>query len=210
MWPPQVLTRKDAIMFIKEFSGATSLKSHRVTSGLMAGTLVEDASGWLAVEDLRIGDAVHSYDGGLARIVGLDRDWTPGGAGAFALHLPGGAMDNCSDLILLPGQNLLVDTLGHADFPDDIAVLIPALALDGVFGTSRIKIEKPMEVITPRFADDEVIFANSGTLLHCPGIRQTAGAPASAFFRQLDLAEGQAFMRGTNRAFSVLYPCHAA
>lgn len=197
-------------MFIKDFSGATSLKTQRVTAGLMAGTLVEGRNGWLAVEDLRIGDAVHSYDGGLARVLGMDRQWITPFVGGYVLHLPGGAMDNCSDFKLLPGQNMLVDTLGHADFPDDIAVLIPALALEGMLGTSRIKIEKPMEVITLRFADDEVIFANSGTLLHCPGIRQTAKDPASTFFKQLDLAEGEAFLRGTNRAFSVLYPCHAA
>jgi hypothetical protein len=197
-------------MFIKDFSRPTSLKAQRVTAGLMAGTLVEGADRWLAVEDLRIGDAVHSYDGGLVRVLGLDRQWITPFVGGYVLHVPGGAMDNCSDLKLLPDQNLLVDTLGHGDFPDDIAVLIPALALDGVRGTTRMMIEKPIEVITPRFADDEAIFANSGTLLHCPGIRQTAQDPASTFFRQIDLAEGQDFMRGTNRAFSVLYPCHAA
>ncbi len=197
-------------MFIKEFSRSAINKARPVTTGLMAGTLVEGAKGWLPVEDLRIGDGVHSYDGGLARVLGLDRHWIAPSVGGYILHMPGGALDNCSDLKLLPGQNLLVDTLGDANFPDDLTVLIPAAALDGVLGTTRVKIEKPVEVITPRFADDEAIFANSGTLLHCPGIRQTEGQPSSTFFRQLDLAEGRAFLRGTARAFSVLYPCHAA
>lgn len=178
-------------MFIKDISR----KTRSVTTGLIAGTLVEGARGWVAVEDLRIGDGVQSYDGGLARVVGLDRYWIPAAVGAYVLHLPGGALDNCSDLTLLAGQNVLVDTLGDADLPDDVVVLIPALALEGVLGATRMRIEKPLEVITPRFADDEAVFANSGTLLHCPGIRQTAGQPASDFFTQLDLVQAHAFLQ---------------
>ena len=172
-------------------------KARHVTSGLIAGTLVEGTNGWSPIEDLRIGDAVQSYDGGLARVVGLDRDWITPEIGAYVVHLPGGALDNCSDLMLLPGQNVLVDTLNDEKMPDDLVALIPAAALEGVFGASRLKIEKPLEVITPRFADDEAIFANSGTLLHCPGIRQTAGQPASDFFTKLDLAQAQAFLQRT-------------
>lgn len=193
-------------MFTMEFPR----KARTAASGLIAGTLVECANGWVPVEDLRIGDSVQSYDGGLVRVVGLDRTWLPSGVAAFALHVPGGVLDNCSDLMLLPAQNVLMDTLGYIGFPDDIAVLIPALALEGVLGTRRVKIEKSLEVITPRFADDEAIFANSGALLHVAGIRQTADEPASAFFRQLDLVEAQAFLADTYRAFSVHYPCHAA
>ena len=178
-------------MFTKDFPR----KTRNVSTGLIAGTLVESATGWTPVENLRIGDAVQSYDGGLARVVGLDREWITASLGAYVLHLPGGALDNCSDLVLLPGQNVLVDTLGDADFPDDLVVLIPAAALEGVLGTTRARIEKPLEIITPRFADDEAIFANSGTLLHCPGIRQNAQQPASDFFTLLDPAQGAAFLR---------------
>ena len=170
-------------------------KTRNVSTGLIAGTLGETATGWTPVEDLRIGDAVQSYDGGLARVVGLDREWITASLGAYVLHLPGGALDNCSDLILLPGQNLLVDTLNDADLPDDVVALIPAAALEGVLGTTRARIEKPLEIITPRFAEDEAIFANSGTLLHCPGIRQNALQPASDFFTMLDPAQGAAFLR---------------
>lgn len=177
------------------FSTGNNRKTHAITSGLMAGTLVESARGWVPVEDLRIGDDVQSYDGGLARVVGLDRNWIVASGEAYLLHLPGGALDNCSDLALLPGQNVLVDTLGDAGLPDDLAVLIPAAALEGVLGATRMRIEKRLEVITPRFADDEAVFANSGTLLHCAGIRQTASQPASDFFRQLDLMQATAFLR---------------
>lgn len=197
-------------MFTKDFPRAAKTTAPLVSTGFIAGTLVEVKNGWVPVEDLRIGDAVQSYDGGLARVVGLDRGWIIAGDGAYLLHLPGGALDNCSDLMLLPGQHVLIDTLNDADLPDDIVALVPAGSLEGLFGTTRVRIEKPLEVITPRFADDEAIFANSGTLLHCPGIRKTAGQPISAFFTQLDLPQAQAFLRRTYRAFSVHYLCHAA
>ncbi len=174
----------------------TSARStNSVTSGLIAGTLVEGADRWLRVEDLRIGDAVQTYDGGLARVLGLDRQWIMPSPGAVVLHLPGGALDNCSDLALLPGQRVLIDTLNDPALPDAIVALMPAAALQGLFGVGRVRIEKPVEVITPRFGDDEAIFANSGTLLHCPAIAQSAGGPASAFFTELDMAQAGAFLR---------------
>ena len=182
-------------MFIKEFSRTTTVSALAVATGLIAGTLVESATGWTPVENLRIGDAVQSYDGGLARILGLDRNWITPQSGADVVHLPGGALDNCSDLTLLPGQRLLIDTLNDAEFPDEVVVLIPAAALQGLLGTSRLRQEKPLEIITLRFADDEAIFANSGTLLHCPGIRQNAVQPASDFFTTLDPAQAAAFLR---------------
>ena len=178
-----------------------------VTTGLIAGTMVEGAKGWLPVEDLRIGDAVHSYDGGLVRVLGLDRQWITPGRGDDLMHLPGGALDNCSDLVLLPGQNLLIDTLGDDDIPDAMAVLIPAQALDGWLGAHRVLFQTALEVITPRFSEDEVLFANSGTLLHCPGIRQPAGAATSDFFNQLDPVQAQSFLQRTYGA-PLAHPLH--
>ena len=167
--------------------------------GLVAGTLVEGPNGWRPVEELRIGDAVQSYDGGLARVLGLDRHWIRANAGAHLVLLAGGALDNCSDLMLLPNQNLLIDTLGDRALPDAIVAMIPAAALEGAFDTKRIRIEQPIEVITPRFADDEAIFANSGTLLHCPAIAQVAGDVTSDFFTQLDIFQAKAFLQRTYR-----------
>jgi Hint domain len=172
-------------------------KTKAVTTGLIAGTLVEGATGWKPVEDLRIGDAVQSYDGGLCRVLGLDRHWIAPSRGEYLVHLPGGALDNCSDLTLLPGQHLLIDTLGDETLPEAIVVLFPAAALEGWLGAEREPLDRAIEVITPRFADDEAIFANSGTLLHCPGIRQDAGATGSDFFTQLDLGQAQAFLQRT-------------
>lgn len=177
------------------FTHSFPRKTNAITTGLVAGTLVEGPKGWLPVEDLRIGCTVHSFDGGLARVLGLDRHWITPNRGDYLVHLPGGALDNCCDLTLLPGQNLLVDTQNDIALPDAIVVLIPAAALEGWLGAHRVPLETPIEVITPRFANDEAVFANSGTLLHCPGIRQPAGTPTSDFFTGLDLAQAQRFLR---------------
>lgn len=177
------------------FTNRFSAKATTITTGLVAGTLIEGSKGWMPVENLRIGDAVQSFDGGLVRVLGLGRYWTTPARGDFAVHLPGGALDNCSDLLLLPGQHVLIDTLNDPDLPDAIVALVPAASLDGWFGARRVPLEKALEVITPRFADDEAIYANSGTLLHCPDIRHTTGAATSDFFTVLDMAQAQRFLQ---------------
>ncbi len=176
------------------FADCFTAKTTAAPSGLIAGTLVEGPKGWLPVENLRIGDALQSYDGGLARVLGLDRQWISSKRGDHLVHLPGGALDNCCDLMLLPGQNLLIDMLNDGALPNAIVALIPAVALDGWLGAHCVPFERPIEVITPRFADDEAIFANSGTLLHCPGIRQQAGEPVSEFFTMLDIGQAQSLL----------------
>lgn len=172
-------------------------KTNSVTVGLIAGTLVEGPQGWLPVENLRIGDAVQSFDGGLVRVLGLDRQWTTPKRGDYAVLLPGGALDNCSDLTVLPGQHLLLDTLNDPYFPDAMVALVPAASLVGWRGARRVPLDRPVEIVTPRFADDEAVFANSGTLLHCPGIKQIIGAATSDFFLQLDVAQAHGFLQRT-------------
>lgn len=176
------------------FTNSFPRHTNTVTTGLIAGTLVEGSQGWMPVEDLRIGDALQSYDGGLVRVLGLDRQWTAPKMGDFAILVPGGAMDNCSDLTLLAGQTLLIDTLGDDTLSDAIVALIPAAAVEGWLGAHRVSLDRSVEVITPRFADDEAIYANSGTLLHCPGIKQDVGAATSDFFTRLDFGQAQALL----------------
>lgn len=166
-----------------------------VTSGLIAGTLVETAAGWQPVETLRMGMQVQSLDGGLAKVLGLDRRLLRPEVEQVLVRVPGGAFDACSDLLLLPGQHVLIDTLEDARLSDDIFALIPAMALLGAQGVSRHLARAAIEVITPLFAEEEVIYANSGVLLHCPGIAEGAGSrPDAGFFPRLDLAAARAFL----------------
>jgi hypothetical protein len=127
-------------MFMQDFSRdsaatATAVFPHQrlvasVTTGLIAGTLVETKTGWQPVETLAIGDAVQTLDGGLARILALDRRAFRPEPETAPLLIPGGSFDACSDLLVLPGQHLLLDTLD--DTATDAAfAMLPALALQG-------------------------------------------------------------------------------
>lgn len=189
-------------MFMKDFTRtahtaiAADLLTRPVTSGLIAGTLLETATGWRGVETLRMGDLVHSFDGGLVKVLAIDRRSLLPEVGQTVVAVPGGVLDACSDLALLPGQHLLIDTLGDASLPDDAFALIPAQALEGRCGCTRRYMMRQTDVITPLFADEEILWAHSGVMIHCPGIATGAGRrPASEFFPRLDVPAARALLR---------------
>ncbi len=188
-------------MFMKDFTRAAATpavaalfpKAAPAMTGILAGTMVETTTGWRDVQTLTIGDSVHTFDGGQARILGLDRRIIAGGT--ITVHAPGGLIDNCSDVWLTSGQHILIDTLDDPQFPDALAVLVPATALTILPGIT-CQTAALAEVITPLFADEEVIYANSGTLLHCPAIATGAGGlPDSAYFTRLQLTDAVPFLQ---------------
>ena len=170
-------------MFMQDFTRispfATVFPALPVTTGLAAGTPVETRNGWRAVETLRPGDAVQTLDGGLARIAAMDRTWALPAMLAHVLDLAGGAFGNCDRVTLLPDQHLLLD-LDPSDLtgnlPDALAALMPAQALDSHRGITRRMVRAPLEVVTLMFPDEELVWAASGLLLHCPAFRHGAGA----------------------------------
>lgn len=165
-----------------------------VTTGLVAGTLLETSTGWRPIEALAVGDCVQTLDGGLARILHLTRRTLRPEVETALLMLPGGQYDACSDLLLLPGQHLLIDTLDDTTMDGAPFALIPALALAGP-NVRRHYAPTALEVVTPLFADEEVVYANTGVLLHCPGITDGAGRyPEDSFFPRLDAVAARAFL----------------
>jgi hypothetical protein len=188
--------QEDTPMFMQDFTRLTPVEAfpaHPVTTGLAAGTPVETAQGWCPVETLQPGMRVQTLDGGLARIVAIDRTWLLPAMQAGVLHLPGGAFGNCSDLVLLPDQHLLIDLAPDdvvpRDLPDTLAVLIPALALEGQCRAVRKMQRKPLEVVTLVFAEEELVWAASGLLVHCPGVAAGASSlPQGDTFPRLPVA----------------------
>lgn len=161
-----------------------------VLTGLVAGTKVETDRGWTDVARLNRGDKVYTLDGGLARILGLDRR----SATVRTLRVPGGMLDACSDIDLLPRQPVLIETLDDPEIGGAPFVLVPAEALSVLPHLSQG--EMAAEIVTPLFADEEVVFANSGVLLRCPGVIEGAGPMTmDSFFPTLDLPEARAFLR---------------
>lgn len=177
---------QDATRFAATAVPALALASP-LRAGLLAGTPVETASGWRAVETLRRGDMVCSFDGGLRPVVALDRDWLVPGADTI-LKLPGGALNTSGDMLLLPGQMILIDTWTDKVADDAPVALAPAAAFDGLYGIRRLDVPKAIEVVTPVFAEEEGIFADGGLILHCPGMGALQCDRADdAFFTRLDL-----------------------
>lgn len=163
-------------------------------SGLLAGSLVETERGWRPVETLARGARVATYDGGFCPIVRVERHHVWPAAEAEVIHVPGGALDNCSDFSLLPGQHLLVTSDVAEDVLDCAGALIPASALVGYRGITRQGLLRPAEVLSLRFDSEEIVYVNSGALIHCAAEGPETAEARSAFFEVLDEARAEAML----------------
>jgi len=190
---------RDLAAFNSELEGLLPLvltDPRPAQSGLLAGTLVETRRGWERIETLEPGVSVQTLDGGLARLMGLDRRLMRPGDGASLIRLPGGCLDACSDLMLLPGQHLLIDTLDDPMTGGAPFVLVPAQALLALPGPQRLRPETEIEVLTPMFAEEEGLYVQSGVLFHCPSVIDGAQRyPEDSFFPCLDLDTAQDFLK---------------
>lgn len=161
----------------------TNIKPGR-DAGMVAGTLVETAAGWRAVELLRVGDHVQTLDGGLQQVRRVERTYYGETRGGYALdgvlHVPGGAIGNCDAMVLMPQQHVMIMSRMAEDLLGVPMVLLPASALDGYRGISRTAVDGLVEAITLGFDDEEIVYANSGVLMQC------AGTDRSEFFTVLD------------------------
>ena len=137
-----------------------------LSQGIFGSTLVETATGWRAADTLRMGDSLYTLDGGLQRIAALSRRIVA--VGEPMIHVSGGHFDACDDVMLLPGQGVLLDTAGLMSAP---YARIPASALTGCLGARHGSAPARAEIVMPIFAEEEAVWAQSGMLLLCPGIK---------------------------------------
>jgi hypothetical protein len=166
-----------------DFDAATPIAGLAPQTGLMSGTLVETATGWTPAEGLRIGTGVYTLEGGQRPVLTLTRDVLP--AGTMLVRLPGGSFDNCITLDVLPDQDLVVD------HPDGQMVRIAGRMLVGQRGAAMVSLVRDTERVTPFFAEDEVLWTNSGTRLYCAGIASAGGA---GFLDRCDGADALALL----------------
>lgn len=165
-----------------------------VKSGLVAGSLVETDTGWCPVENLRVGQRVGTYDGGLQPVRRVGRAAMRPRALATPseglLHVPGGALGNCAPIDLLDEQLILIDSAEAERLLGDPSTLVPAAALEGYRGIERVWPEAEIEVISLGFDDEEIVYANTGVLFHCTGPK----GENSGFFTQLDKGRARALL----------------
>lgn len=164
-----------------------------VSTGLVAGTLVESESGWCPIETLPKGGALRTLTGEFAwpeqlewrRVLPRDQ--------ALVVMLPAGCLDASADLALLPGQMLVVDTMGDPGL-DGSHALVPALATLALEGARALKPERPFEVVIPHFAEARAVRAQSGVVLLCEGA-EAGGRGGAGDYPNLSLAAARNFLR---------------
>jgi Hint domain len=163
----------------------------RPGGGTLAATLVETPDGWRAAGSLSAGSPVGTWDGGFRPVARVERTHLWPMAGAGLIRVPGGALGACSELWLMPAQQVLIASPVVEEVLDAAGVLIPAAALAGHFGIRREPLARPVEVIALDFDSDEVVFANSGVPVHCGSETADAGR---GFFPGLDGGRARALL----------------
>ncbi len=146
------------------------------TGGLLAGTHVASNLGWRTVEALAVGDQVLTFDHGMQPITELHRETLVTGDGAITalrapVYIPTDALFNRSPMWVMPDQGILVESdVIERQFGDPFAV-VPACTLNGFRGITRVPPGARMELIVPRFAQDEVVYVEAGAMGYCPSSR---------------------------------------
>ncbi len=163
-------------------------------AGILAGSLVETRAGWRPVETLSQGDEVSTYDGGFRAVRQIARRRARLASVTEVVHVPGGALGNCCGLKLMPGQHVFVASSVVEQVLDCAGVLVRADALVGHRGTSRRPCVKPDEAFELRFATDEIVYVNSGMLIHCAATASHGLVPGGDYFRSLEGARARAML----------------
>ncbi|MEM6375962.1 MAG: Hint domain-containing protein [Pseudomonadota bacterium] len=177
-----------------------------IASGLLIGTRIATTLGWRAVEALTPGERVLTFDAGLQRIAHVARiklweqsEGCPGGL--RPLLLPAGVIGNRSEIQVLPGQGVMIESDVAEELYGDPFALIPAQAVDDLPGLGRSEPQGGVEAIVLQFETPQVLFAEAGALLFCPGA-QGAGAQSGAAmahackkYNTLPLEEARRLMR---------------
>ncbi|MCF6444003.1 Hint domain-containing protein [Nereida sp. MMG025] len=164
---------KTATMDMSDRSGAWNGSEMISTTGLVGGTKVATPTGWRVVEGVVAGDKVLTFDGGMQTVIEVRRRVLWSGARPCPDHMwpmlvPAGALGNREDMWMAPEQHVLLESDTAEQVFGDPFALIPAAALEGFRGIQRSFPHEKIDVIELVFAQDEVVFANSGALFFCP------------------------------------------
>lgn len=142
-----------------------------VLRGLTGGTLLETGAGWRPVDAITVGDMVQTFDGGLRPVVALRRHYVTRAAlieqGVQPVRIGGGTLNACSDLWVMPAQGVLCPVDPRRNGGQEHR-LCAARDLAGRPGVTRRPARAALALTELGFAEEEVVWANTGVLLHCP------------------------------------------
>ncbi|WP_147105939.1 hypothetical protein [Tateyamaria sp. syn59] len=170
------------------FAHVTPVAATRISATLTAHTLLETEAGWRSVDALQAGDAVATLDGGFAEITAI----TKPDRAAPLVHIPGGVLSTCSDISLPADAHIALHApAGWSDAP---VVSIPVKALSGWRGV-RPSLFRAPDLAQLHFADEEMIYAQSGLLIHA------APSHGDSFFPRLDYGNARAMLAASAGKF---------
>ncbi|KIC37148.1 Hint domain-containing protein [Leisingera sp. ANG-M7] len=137
--------------------------------GFLAGTHVASNLGWRPVEALTPGDKVLTFDHGMQTVVELQREIMIPAEGDLdparcPLFVPRDALMNRVPMWLMPDQGVLLESELVEDAQGDPFAIVPACTLEGYRGIRRMHPGAQLELVMPRFAEDQVIYLEAGML----------------------------------------------
>ena len=149
-----------------EFSLGGTARRVTLAKGLYASTKVQTAFGWQCVGDLRPGDLVMTRDDGLTPLHAIHPEFRPA---LWSVRLPVDAVGNLVDMILPPGQPVLICTAYANPFSGDDLALVPATALEGWHGIAPHVPASTEAVLQLHLPRPGILFAGPGLLVGCDG-----------------------------------------
>lgn len=137
--------------------------------GFLAGTHVASNLGWRLVEALSVGDRVLTFDHGMQEITELHRETVLVGEHLqpdlqCPMFIPQDALHNRVAMWVMPDQGILMESDLAVDAQGDPFVVVPACTLEGYRGIHRANAAHRLDLIMPRFAQDEVVYLEAGLL----------------------------------------------
>ncbi len=161
---------------LRVIDGALGARDAHTVSGILAGTPVASATGWRSVEGLTVGDRVMTFDQGLQEVTEVRHQplWTGEGpcpADFWPLQVQSGVIGNAHCTRLMPGQAVMIESDRAEAVYGDPFVVVPARALDGVYGVERLHPDPGPMVVILRFADEQIVFGRGGVMFLCPSSR---------------------------------------
>ena len=130
------------------------------------GTLLDSETGWRPVETLRAGEHVRTLHG-MSRIARLSRQ--PPDRSRLHWRIPAGKLGTCCDLRLNAGQCIVIMAPACTELFDHPLVLVPVPATTGFCGVHTVSGFALRSGIALGFDADEIVFAQTGALIHVPG-----------------------------------------
>lgn len=188
----------------EEMSHEKACRPKPVASGLLSGTRIATTMGWRPVEALAEGDRVLTFDAGLQQISRVSRirlwDGSEGcPTGLWPIQVPPGVLGNRTNMEVLPGQGVMIESDAAEELYGDPFALIPAQAIEEKPGVYRSKPRGELEVIVLQFSSEQVVFSDTGALFFCPSTldaldRADALANDHLTYRVLSLNEARSLV----------------